>query len=430
MFIVPHHLHLGQMNKLAAVALLIAALSAPLPASGLDIKGRISASYMNQDDTVSTHDYNVYSTNLKLDVTDFAGENAFFHFKGRVRKAGSNDFNSQTPDYRVRDANLELKELFNKTDLVLGRQYVSALPGARLDGALLRFHRGEHYLYGLFGGMKPDPYEEHFNSDYSIAGAYGLYKNKQSRVTLGYATTWYKGKEDSSYLYGSGNYGFNRKMYIYLSARGDHNIDNGSYELTNLLGTFSYRIGRRSRVRVTYNQYRGIQLYESMDYNINRDLQTAWRLYVDYGVRKTTSVYARYDVRTRSSDNKTAYLYMVGVRENRFLKRFFTDVSYRSINYFTSKITQYYVSVGMDAGRSVTVRTDYTKSENRQADAPNKLDQEIYGISLDWYGKSKIFVTGRYEETQEKYLPIESIFTAQENDFKSRTIYLSAGYRF
>lgn len=418
------------MIGLAAAVLLAAHLLAPPPAGAFDVKGRISASYMNQDDSVSTHDYNVASTSLKLDASNFAGEDYFFHLNGRVRKAGSNDFNSKTPDYRVRDANFEIKRILKKTDIVLGRQYIGGLPGARVDGVLMKFDLGEHYGFGIFAGLKPDPYEEHFTSDYTSAGLYGYLKNKASRLSLGYERTAFKGREDSSYLYGSGSYRPNRNIYFYMSARGDRNLDNNSVELTNLLGTATYRVGKISRLRVTYNRYRAVKLYESMDYDINREVQTAWRFYADYRIRKTTRVYGRYDLRTRSSDNKDASLYMVGVRQNRFYKWFFAEISYRVMRYFTADIKQYYVSAGADTGKNITVQLDYTRAENRQDDAPNKLNQEIYGASVDWYGKNRVFVTGRYEESKEKYLPIESIFTAQENDYKTRTIFLTAGYRF
>ena len=417
------------MKKLLPVMAMFALL-ATQKAEAVQIKGRVSASYMNQDDSVATHDYNVLSTSLKLDVSNFAGEDYFFHLNGRVRKAGSNDFNSKTPDYRVRDANLEIKKIFKKADLVLGRQYIGGLPGARVDGLLIKLELSEHHGFGIFTGLKPHPYEEDFSSDYTSSGLYGYVKNKVSRLSLGFERTTYKGKEDSSYIYGSGNYRPNRNIYFYLSARGDRNITNNSVELTNLLGTASYRIGKISRLRVTYNRYRAIKLYESMDYDINREVQTAWRFYADYSVRKTTRVYARYDMRTRSSDNKSAYLYMAGVRQSRFYKWFFADFSYRFMRYFTAEIKQYYISAGADSGKNITVQLDYTRAENHQDDAPNKLTQEIFGMSIDWYAKSRIFVSGRYEESKEKYLPIESIFTAQENDYKTRTIFLTAGYRF
>jgi len=418
------------MTKIIAASLLIAPLILATSASSFDVDGRIAASYMNQDDSISTHDYNIASTSLKLDVSNFAGENKFFHLNCRIRKAGSNDFNSKAPDYRVRDANLEIKKIYKQTDLVLGRQYIDGLPGARVDGLLLKFEPGEHYGFGIFAGLMPEPYEEGFTSDYASSGLYGYIKNKDSRLSLGYERTTYKGKEDSSYIYSSGNYRPNRNIYFYLSARGDRNMDSNSVELTNLLATATYRIGKISRLRMTYNRYRAVKLYESMDYDLNRDVQSAWRLYADYSVRKTTRVYGRYDLRTRSSDDKSAYLYMAGVRESRLFKWFFADLSYRFMHYFTADIKQYYVSAGVDTGKNVTMQFDYTRAENHQDNAPNKLDQEIYGVSIDWYGKNRIFVTGRYEESREKYLPIESIFTAQVNDYKTRTIFLTAGYRF
>ena len=120
---------------------------------------------------------------------------------------------------------------------------------------------------------------------------------------------------------------------------------------------------------------------------------------------------------------------MVGVKQSRFFKWFFADASYRYIRYFTAKIQQYYIALGADSGKSITAQLDYTRAENREDEGDDNLDQDIYGASISWYGK-RSFVTGRYEESSDKYLPIEAIFTARKNDYRTRAISLTAGYRF
>jgi len=414
--------------KALSIALLMALL--PCGAEAVKLDGRISAAWFNQDDDVSEQDYNMYSTNLRLKASDIMGGKTTVNFDGRARQAARRDINKQIPDYRITSANIEIANLFKNTDVAFGRHYVRDVPGARVDGLSLRMNLSPKYGCGLFGGAQPDPYKDTFSSDYSIYGAYGFLRDSLSKFSLGYVSQLYKGGEDSSYIYGSGNFRPNNKLMTYASIRSDHAVEGSGYELTNFLFTVNYKLSRHSRITATYNQYRAVKLYRSMDYNPRRELQRAYRIYADYGVTRTIKVYGQFDQRQRDGDKKTATLYLAGIRPTNLWKGTFADFSYRSIRYFTSKVTQYYASVGINPGMSTSLRFDITQSKNRQDDAPNEMKQQIYGFSIDWYGLKNFYLTGRYEESKQEYLAVESIFTAQRNDFKTRSTYFSAGYRF
>lgn len=419
------------MKKLLLI-LTILTIVCPLTAAAVQIKGRVSASLYNQNDDVSSYDYNILTTRLKFDVSEFDGNNKSIHFRGKYRNSGRNDFNGQTPDYRINSASLNINNVFGGIDMVMGRHHIDYLPGARVDGLQASFSMSETYGAGIFGGFKPDPYKDRFLADYYTYGGYGFLKGPESRLSLGYVTTMYKGEEDSSYYYGSAGYyntgnGFN----AYFSIRGDHDIDNGGYDLTNLLARVSYRLGWRFRLSVSHSRYRAIKLYKSMDYDLGHQLQKTWRFYTTYKLTKTTRLYCRYDHRTRDNDNKSASMYMLGMRQNNILRWFFMDLSYQSIRYFSSNITRNQGAIGMDIGEKITVEFNLTKSNSKHDNAPNKLEQLIYGGSVNWYPTRKFYVSGSYELSTEKYLSVDSVYIAQASDeYKRRSVFLMIGYRF
>jgi len=412
-----------------AIASLVAL--ATIGADAAEISGRVSASIYNHDDDVAERDYTFTRLRLKFHAADFIGDNTFLNFSGSARSSGANDFNSATPDDRIYYANLEFRRAFNFADVIVGRQYLAELAGARVDGGHLRLWLGEKFGAGLFGGMAPDPYQDTFNGDYTTYGAYLFYDAPATGLSLGYVANLYKGAEDVSYVSASAHTSLSRALTLFGRLRADHNADSGEYQVTNLLLSATYRPGPRGRISFTFNQYRAVRLYESMDYNLDHELQSTFRISGSYRLGRNLKVYGQMDARTRESDGESASLLLAGVRHQNIFNWLFYDLSYRSIHYFTSDSSQIRAALGAENGDNFTAELSAIYMKNEQDGIVNTLEQWIYAGSVDWYVTRAFYVAGKIEMSNETYLDVDAVYLLKESDtFSALTYFLYAGYRF
>jgi len=424
------------LNRLKAVSTisLFFLITSCLTAEAVKFKGRVQGSYFQQDDDTQNHRYTFTTARLKFKATEFTEKkNKIVNFEARTRQAGSKDYGNDVPETRIEDANLELLRLLYNTDVILGRQFVRDSYGARVDGLTFRHYFAENSGIGIFGGLEPDPSKDSVASDFTTYGLFGFAQKKMYGINGGYTTSLYKGKEDKSYLYARGNMRPSRQLSLYGATRGDHKVKGGGYELTNLTASINYSFGRIARVGFAYSQFRAIKLYESVSYSINNEKQTTYRINGSIRPFRRTMLHGSYDNRVRESDNKSASSYLIGVRQSGILRVGHVGISYRGFKYFTSDGNQ----IRGDAGASLPMNLSFdvhTTLMTTEADGANqKLKQLIYGATLGWYGSRKYFVTANYEVSSEKYLDVDSAFTsgsAPATEFKSSSLFLSAGYRF
>ena len=421
------------MRLAPAIALIATLLAVAMPpaASAVKVSGGLSGSVYNRDDDISSQDYTISRMRLKLDAEELGNEKTSFHFTGATRSTGANDFNSQIPDSRIDTATLGIQGAFSFLDATVGRQYIQQIPTARVDGVNIRVHMGKNFGIGAFGGQEPDPYDDTVNSDYITYGGYAFMNTLNTGANLGYVVTQFKGSEDTSYVYGSGYLAASKALRTFATARSDHNVTKGGFELTNLLVGASYRPNRRARFSVSYNQYRAITLFGSMDYSLNHELQKTARIAGDIRIARTIRIYGRADARNRESDNKSASLYLLGIKQSDVFRWFFYDVSLRSINYFTSKSIQARSALGAQAGDDLTAEISAMYIKNAQDDASNDLVQWVYSAELDWYPDRSFYVSGKVEMSNESYVDVDSVYVAKASDkYSSMTYFLYVSYRF
>ncbi len=418
-------------KRFLACSLAIGCVLAPVSALAQSVTGFISGSIYNRDDDVAAQDFSITRVRIRLNVEELIGDGTALRLKGATRSSGSGTFSEDIPGARFETAKLEFKQAFSLVDIHLGRQYIDYMPTARLDGANIVYPLGETSGVGLFGGLEPDPYDDIVNGDYMMYGLYGFTNNPTAGVSGGYVMSTFKGGDDKSYLYGSGYYNMSESLRLYGTARSDHNADSGGNELTNFYLSANFIPNENVSLDFSYNQYRAIRLFESMDYDLNHELQTTLRAAGRVKVTKTMTIYGSFDTRTRESDGKSASLIWGGLKQTDFFNWFYYDVAFRSINYFTSDIIQYFGAIGADVDDNLSVEANVTFMTNEQEGTSNTLEQWIYGFSADWYPGNTFFVSGSIELSNEEYLDIDSIALAKTSDkFNAVTYFLYAGYRF
>jgi len=421
------------LGKIAAIFAVLIFSRLP-PAFGMEVTGRVSESVFYQTDDASSQNYSFFNTRLKLDATDLNGVDNSFHFDGSNLGQGQNTYNVQIPTNRVDALNLRMDKLFFNTDVVLGRQMIDGLVGAKVDGALLERHFGESSGFGVFGGTLPDPYTDAFAASYPAYGAYGYYKDREIGVTAGYATSMYNGKEDQAYIFGSAYYSPNDSLNMNASGRFDHSLQGGNgYYVTNLLLSANYHWGWLAYLNLTYDQYRAVWYQESMTmlYGLNLDLQQSMRVYGDYSVSKTAKIYADYDYRQRESDGGVAFLYMLGLKDSDLLGHLYYNLAYRNIDYFTATSSQIYLAVGAQANERVSGELSATYATNSQNSAANGMTQMIYSASANWLASKKVTFNCVVEMSDQKFLSVDSVYLAKYKDeYLTTSVFANLSYRF
>lgn len=411
-----------------------AVLSMPLYAFGMDVTGRASESLFLQNDDASSQNYNFIRTKLKLDATDVSGVDNSLHFDGSYLSQGQYSYNGQIPTNRVDALNLRMDKLFLNTDVVLGRQMIDGLVGAKVDGALLEIHTGESSGLGLFGGTLPDPYTDAFASSYPTYGAYGFYRERTTGAALGYATSMYNGKEDQAYVFGSAYYSPSDAFNVNTTARLDNNQNGGSgFNVTNLLLSANYHWGWLAYMNLTYNQYRAVWYQQSMSmtYGLNLEMQQSVRVYGDYSVTKSAKIYADFDFRQRDSDSKSASLYVLGFKDNDLMGYLYYNAAYRNINYFTALSSQIYLLGGVQMSERASGELSAAYGTNSQNGAGNDMTQMIYSAAANWIATKALMFNLMVEMSDQKFISVDSIYLAKYKDeYVSTSVYANLSYRF
>ncbi|VAX20047.1 hypothetical protein MNBD_NITROSPINAE02-1392 [hydrothermal vent metagenome] len=396
-----------------------------------EMHGAITGSYYNHDDDIDSYNFTFTRLRLKLDVNDFMGENVSLRLRGSTRSVGGNDYNSTIPNNRIDTVKLTINKIFSIIDVQIGRQTMRDIPGARVDGAQLRVNLGKNFGVGTFGGAAPDPYDDSFNRAYSTTGVYGFYRSLLNGLSFGYVTSRFNNAEDLSYFGGSGYATASPELRFYGALRMDHNVDEDSYDLTNLFLSANFRPNRKAKFNFSYNEYRAVKRYQSMEYDLNFELQKTMRLSADFRVTNSARIYGRVDSRTRESDGASAMLLLLGIKQTELFDRFFYHISVRSINYFTADIMQFQTALGVETDDNLTAEVSAIYITNKQQDTPIEMNQWVMGASVDWVSESRLFVSGKIEWSNESYVDVESVYVAKEADeFGSMTYFLMMGYYF
>lgn len=283
---------------------------------GSEYHGLISVEDYYSNDSSSSYDFNFLTTRLRLDATKLNSSGTLsFHFDGRERNnLGSHDYNSSIPNERIDVLDFE----YNAPRLFLsaGRVWTREVPVERLDGLNMVLRNGSSGI-GFFGGLKPDPYSEEFNSDFTTFGAYTYYNKETLNASLALAHNGFNGATDRQYLYGQAAYTPFKEIRLFTTATVDRNQTTNGLSLTTGTVELSYSPDFTKNIAIGYNQFRAVQYFKSMTYEIDNSKQQAIYLSSSYRIDRYT-LYGRVEQRYRyyptlETEFKAENFYQLGV---------------------------------------------------------------------------------------------------------------------
>lgn len=435
------------MRKLMRACLVLGALAIPAtsaPAMAeMDSHGRFAFGHLDMSDTAgSAGDFSastLYYRYIASGLMD--NDDLSFNLDGNTRFS-NRDYNSGIPDGRVSLANLKLKKVFGHLDITVGRSFVEEFVSESVDGVDLKMWLSPKTGFGLFGGARPDPYTDKFNSDFNAFGAYAFTKTEEIGASAGYAYDAYKGKKDRERL--------NAVLYLMPSMEDLHlqatlDMDNfdeeadehhkakKGWDVSNLLIHANWRPAKKTSLSATYTEFRAINREAShLEQRIEmlEEKYSVARFRAEGAVWSSLYLYGGMDQRNREADSKTASQVYAGIRDANFFGDTYWDVRYSDLGYFTSTVKAITATLGgsvMGLNMSGAVTSMTSKQDGQMGD----MEQWIYEVNMDYWFTKNTYATLTWQYSAEKYLDINSIYSTRYADnFTTTTLYGQVGYRF
>ncbi|MEE8408913.1 MAG: hypothetical protein V3T05_04865 [Myxococcota bacterium] len=167
---------------------------------------RFDISQLYTDDNVTPNHLSYSQLRSRIVATNpFGMSAAELHLDGRYRYGWTSATDDVGELHRLSFQYGNRKSAWMAT---IGRQVITSLAGARVDGAYLGVGLGESAQAGLFGGLMPHPLSGDLDSRFSTAGAAYDYRSKTSNHGGGLALQMFRGAPDRLYL--------NERLYLRL----------------------------------------------------------------------------------------------------------------------------------------------------------------------------------------------------------------------
>lgn len=198
---------------------------------------------------------------------------------------------------------LNVKYEFDKsTNLILGRKINPKFSSmGAIDG--LQFEKGFGRLsFGAIAGTRPDFQDYGFNPDLLQFGAYvslgALNPAKYTQTTLGLVEQMNKGNTDRRFVYFQHSSALTKKLNFFGSMEVDlfekiNNEQRNTTQLTNLYVSLRYRMNRKFRLSLAYDNRKNIIYYESyrnfIDQLIQDETRQGFRVNFSHRITKNIS---------------------------------------------------------------------------------------------------------------------------------------------
>lgn len=427
---------------LVLAALAITASAAPARAE-MDASGRLAVGYLDINESggsagnfsASTLYYRYIAHGL------MDNDNLSFNLDG-VSRYSNKDYNSGIPGARLSMANLKLRKMFGYFDVTVGRSFVEEFVSESVDGVDLKVWLNNKTGFGLFGGARPDPYTDKFNSDFNAFGGYAFTKTEEIGASAGYAYDAYKGKKDRERL--------NAVLYLmpsmedlHLQTSLDmdnfneeadaHHAERKGWDVSNLLVHANWRPMKKMSLSATFTEFRAINREAShLEQRIEmlEEKYSVTRFRAEGAVWSSLYLYGGMDQRNRQADSKNASQMYAGIRDANFFGDTYWDIRYADLGYFTSTVKAITATLGGSV-MGFNISGAATSMTSKQDGQMGDMEQWIYEVNMDYWFTKNAYATLTWQYSAEKYLDIKSIYTTRYADnFTTTTLYGQLGYRF
>ncbi|MDH3974432.1 MAG: hypothetical protein OEV42_09160 [Deltaproteobacteria bacterium] len=293
----PNHLY-----KVVLVQILLLFLGAR-DTFAAEHRGRISIEDFYSSDSGSANNRHLLTSRVHMNSTKLnKAESLSFHLDMTARKTISGEESSSTlKNERISALNFEYTGPSDNIYFAMGRLWPKELFLEHVDGINLIVQKKKTGI-GLFGGAKPDPYTEEYNSDYRVAGAYLFYNKNKINAHFAMVQNKFKGETDREYVYGKLFWHLTDKVRFYSTIISDRNQEKKSFDLTNVIAELTLRPDFKKSLSLGYSRFQAFQLFQSMDFEITGSKQESYYMRANRQFLDRYNIYGKYELQRFSYD--------------------------------------------------------------------------------------------------------------------------------
>jgi len=311
--------------------------------------GMVSVEDFYYKDT-NTYVQHLLTTRVRLDLEKLNDSGTLsLHFDGRDRvRLGSKTTTSTSKNERI--DTLYIENTGKYLYLAAGRLLPKNLYIERVDGVNTAYDLAVGTGIGLFAGLRPDPYTDAFNTDFTAGGVYGYFRSTSASGSVAYVYNGYKGSTDRSYIYAQVSYNPPSQVSGYATATADINPDNHKVQLVNGIIEASWRPDFNAAFTLGFNTFRSTRFYKSMAYSVDDSRQQSIYINANYRAFGKLNFYGRVERHHRHSSvdegSQNFNSYMAGFNTDDILGSGVSmDMNASTANGYGSKHNTYNVDI-------------------------------------------------------------------------------------
>lgn len=297
---IKRRLSAGSLIKAAGLSLSLLLTVFTADSGAMETSGMVSAEDFYYKDS-NAYVQHLLTTRVRFDLTKLNESGTLaLHFDGSNRvRLGSKTTTSTSKNQRL--DTLYVENDGKRFYLAAGRLLPKDLYIERIDGVNAIYKLSVNSGIGLFGGLRPDPYTDTFNSSFTAAGIYGYYRSATVSGNMAYVYNGYKGATDRQYLYGQASVNPTTQVSVFATATADINPVNKKIQLVNGIMELSWRPDFNAAFSVGFNTFRSTRFYKSMLFAVDDSRQQSYYINANYRIYGKYNVYGRVERQHRHS---------------------------------------------------------------------------------------------------------------------------------
>ena len=319
----------------AVGALVVGLIAGPVGAAPVELQGRTSLRGLHAfDDGDGNPSISMAFLEAAMVGRDLTDTGLALHLDGTfildVSDAEERRFGDTESLDRIHQLFALQPDLGGELDLSVGRRVIPEAGNAWVDGADVRWRLGSEMSLGLFGGLRPDPYDHGLTSRSQTGGLYGTLQFDGLFAAVGLTSVLREGHRDRDLLFNRLHVRITDRLFVASYLVFDF-VDRA--EVTTLLSTVDYTptsaVNFALNVsRFSIEQYRSDAVYRNViDPNQVLAMGDEVLSMVYNRLRFTASVkfwnhyyqYQTVDYKTRQQDDQDAWFYTIGLRANNWM---------------------------------------------------------------------------------------------------------------
>jgi hypothetical protein len=307
---------------------------------------------------------------------------------------------------------------------------MGAIDGLQIEKTLRKM------TWGTFAGTRPDVLDYSFNKNLTQFGGFVAHESETTngpiQTSLAFAEQKYGSETDRRFVYFQHSNAYLKNLQLFYSVECDlfQNIDSvktNRWDLTSMYFSLRYRPSAKISFTTSYDNRKNIIYYESyrnfIDQLLNQETRQGFRLQMNYRLHPLAylSLSGFYRYQSNRPDPTKNYVANVSISQiPNIMASVNLNANYMDTYYFKGTIWGLNISKDLFKGFLSTElsyrKVDYLFVNKEQG----TLNQHIWGLNLNMYGKKRTSLMISYEGTIEPTIQYGRYYLTLTQRFRSK----------